>query len=122
MNRLTDATQARIGASLSATRADTQAQATALAADLEGIIAAATSVATDDEHDPEGTTIAYERAQAAALLADARARLREIDAALARLAAGEYGRCGSCGVPIAPERLAARPATTTCISCASTAR
>ena len=89
-----------------------------LAANLAGIIAAATSVATDDEHDPEGTTIAYERAQASALLDDARARVRAAEEALARLAAGEYGRCGSCGEPIAAERLAARPAATTCISCA----
>lgn len=122
MIRVTDATHARIVASLTAARADARAQATALAADLDGIIAAATSVATDDEHDPEGTTIAYERAQAAALLADAHARVRAIDAALARLAAGEYGRCGSCGGSIAPERLAARPATATCISCAATGR
>ena len=119
VSRFTDATQARVLALLTAERADAQEQAAVLAADLEGIIAAATSVATDDEHDPEGTTIAYERAQAAALLTGARARLREIDGALARLAAGEYGRCGSCGEQIAPERLAARPATTTCISCAN---
>ncbi|MDQ1644927.1 MAG: hypothetical protein QOJ50_1111, partial [Cryptosporangiaceae bacterium] len=34
-----------------------------LSADLAGLIAAGESVATDDEHDPEGTTIAFERAQ-----------------------------------------------------------
>ena len=32
--------------------------------------------------------------------------------------AGIYGICETCGRPIAPERLAARPATRTCIDCA----
>ena len=83
------------------------------------IIAAATGVATDDEHDPEGQTIAFERAQAAALLAQARVRLDDIDAALARLRAGTYGRCEQCGEHISPQRLDARPAARLCIRCAT---
>jgi len=31
---------------------------------------------------------------------------------------GVYGICETCGRPIAPERLAARPAARTCIDCA----
>lgn len=103
---------------LAAERADTIAQVSALTADLEGIIGAAAMSNTDDEHDPEGTTIAYERAHTASLLSSARGRLVELDRALARHAAGEYGRCETCGGPIAPERLAARPAASTCIGCA----
>ncbi|GAA3395125.1 TraR/DksA family transcriptional regulator [Cryptosporangium minutisporangium] len=99
-------------------RVDTAAQISALTADLDGIIEAAAMVATDDEHDPEGTTIAYERAHTASLLSAAVTRLGELDRALARHAAGDYGRCESCGGPIAPERLVARPAATTCITCA----
>ena len=34
----------------------------------------------------------------------------------------EYWTCEGCDGPIAPERLAARPATRTCISCAATLR
>jgi DnaK suppressor protein len=83
------------------------------------IIAAATGVATDDEHDPEGQTIAFERAQAAALLAQARVRLDDIDAALVRLGAGTYGRCERCGENISPQRLDARPAARLCIRCAT---
>ncbi|EXG81567.1 TraR/DksA family transcriptional regulator [Cryptosporangium arvum] len=100
-------------------RADTAAQVSALSADLDGIIEAAAMSNTDDEHDPEGTTIAYERAHTAALLSSARGRLDELDHALARHASGDYGRCESCGGSIAPERLAARPSTAFCIACAS---
>jgi len=112
----------RIHRALTEERADTAAQISALTADLDGIIEAAAMVATDDEHDPEGTTIAYERAHTAALLAAAVTRLGDLDRALARHAAGDYGRCEACGGPIAPDRLAARPAATTCIACASAPR
>jgi RNA polymerase-binding transcription factor DksA len=72
----------------------------------------------DDEHDPEGATIAFERAQVDALARDATGRLGEVDAALARLDAGTYGTCTRCGTPIAPGRLEARPTATTCVGCA----
>ena len=81
-------------------------------------MAASRASNADDEHDPEGATIAFERQQVAALLAQARQRLADVDDALARAATGDYGTCESCGRPIAPERLAARPAARTCIDCA----
>ncbi len=81
-------------------------------------MAASRSSNADDEHDPEGATIAFERQQVAALLESARRRLADVDAALARRETGDYGRCESCGRPIAAERLAARPAARTCIDCA----
>lgn len=82
------------------------------------IVESSESVATDDEHDPEGHTIAWERQQAAALLDSARVHLDELDRALAGLTAGTYGVCTVCGDAIGDERLAALPATTTCVSCA----
>jgi DnaK suppressor protein len=82
------------------------------------IVEASELVATDDEHDPEGATIAFERAQVAALARDGAVVLTEIDAALERLAAGTYGTCVRCGQQIAPARLEARPAAPTCIGCA----
>jgi DnaK suppressor protein len=85
--------------------------------DLTGIIESA-SAGADDEHDPEGATLAFERQHAAALLAGARRQLAQIDAALGRVADGSYGRCVTCGDPIAQARLAARPAAATCIRCA----
>lgn len=82
------------------------------------IVDASELVATDDEHDPEGATIAFERAQVAALLRDGGVVLGEIDAALERVAAGTYGWCQACGEAIAAARLEVRPAAPTCIDCA----
>jgi RNA polymerase-binding transcription factor DksA len=89
-----------------------------LEGDFEAIVDAATDVATDDEHDPEGHTIAWERQQLAALVVDSRRALAEIEAAQQRLDSGRYGRCTNCGRPIAAERLDALPATPTCLGCA----
>jgi len=47
-----------------------------------------------------------------------KAEIEAIDAALARIAAGDYGRCEACGDPISPARLDALPTATTCVSCA----
>ena len=91
----------------------------ALSRDFDGIIDGAYAVATDDEHDPEGATIAFERAQVTALLERARGRLADVDLALARIADGSHGACQRCGEPITAGRLAARPAARTCISCAA---
>jgi DnaK suppressor protein len=96
---------------------DARARVAALTAQLAGIVETASASARDDEHDPEGQTIAYERAQAAALLAGAHRDLDELAAARARVAAGTYGVCERCGRPIAPDRLEARPAARTCVSC-----
>jgi RNA polymerase-binding transcription factor len=93
----------------------------ALEGDFDGIVEAAGSGGTDDEHDPEGATLAFERQHAAALLGEARERIAEIDAALSRWEAGSYGVCVRCGQPIGDDRLAARPAAPTCIRCAGQA-
>jgi RNA polymerase-binding transcription factor DksA len=57
-----------------------------------------------------------------ALLRQARERLGDLDRALIQLGEGTYGRCENCADPIMPERLAARPAARTCITCASARR
>ncbi len=46
--------------------------------------------------------------------------LKEIDAALDRLDAGDYGVCLSCGEPINPRRLLAIPWAAYCIRCQET--
>ncbi|WP_418275267.1 TraR/DksA family transcriptional regulator [Isoptericola jiangsuensis] len=84
-------------------------------ATVEGIVASVRSENVDDEHDPEGATLAWERQQAAALLADAEADRRATLAALERVGAGTYGVCEVCGRTIPAERLAARPSTTRCV-------
>src|SRR3954452_1567794 len=86
-----------------------------LSDDYAGMVEASRDSNADDEHDPEGATIAFERSQVGALVEDARHQLAEVDAALARLDAGSYGRCEVCGEPIAPARLEARPTARTCV-------
>jgi DnaK suppressor protein len=103
---------------LARSRAETLAQIDALTREFDEVVAASASSNADDEHDPEGATIAFERQQVAALLDQARRRLTDVDDALARTAAGDYGRCADCGREIAAERLAARPHARTCIDCA----
>ena len=104
---------------LAAERAETLARLAALEREFAGIVEASESANADDEHDPEGATIAFERQHTAALLSRLRQHLAQIDAALLRLADGSYGTCASCGRPIGAARLAARPAAITCIDCAS---
>ena len=93
-----------------------------LAADFEETVAASLDSNADDEHDPEGHTIAFERSQVTSLSRRLEQRLTEVDAALGRLADGTYGVCTGCGGPIAPARLEARPAAPECIGCASRRR
>ena len=94
----------------------------ALTRDDDGVVAASRDTNADDEHDPEGATIAFERSQVGALVRQARERLAEIDAAEQRLADGTYGVCQVCGRPIAAARLEARPDARTCLVCAAAPR
>ena len=87
--------------------------------ELADIVTAARYANIDDEHDPEGSTIAYERARVTALVADARAHLSAIDHAVERLDAGEHGRCAVCGRPISTTRLRALPSADRCVTCAA---
>jgi RNA polymerase-binding protein DksA len=106
-------------AALVAERASAMDQIAGLEREFGGIVAASQAANADDEHDPEGATIAYERQHVVSLLEQARDHLAAIDDALSRLDEGDYGRCEVCGQPIAPERLAARPTASRCVSCAS---
>jgi len=83
--------------------------------DMAELFAASRDANADDEHDPEGQTIAYERSQLAAMIRQARAHLDEIAAAAARLAVGSYGICEVCHQPIGAERLEGRPTARTCV-------
>jgi RNA polymerase-binding transcription factor DksA len=103
-------------------RAAAAARVAALRRELDDVLASASSTTGDDEHDPEGSTVGFERAQAQALLDQAVAALAELDAAAQRQQAGTYGICVDCGAPIAAERLAARPAALRCIGCETARR
>jgi DnaK suppressor protein len=93
-----------------------------LTEDFDAVVAASRDTNADDEHDPEGTTIAFERSQVASLVRHAEGHLLEIDSAFRRLDEGTYGSCESCGAPIGVGRLEARPVARSCIRCAGGAR
>ncbi|RQN02434.1 molecular chaperone DnaK [Aeromicrobium camelliae] len=114
-----DAFLSDVRALLIADRARTAARILALDKDFTAIVEDAQLTATDDEHDPDGTTSAFERSQASALLASAVEHLSDVDSALSKIDDGTYGRCERCGAEINQERLLARPAARTCITCAS---
>lgn len=107
-------------ARLTAERARVSARLESLERNVEDLFAAAELEPPDDEHDPDGTT-AYERAQFISMAKDARARLAELDAALAALDRGSYGLCEVCGDPIGAERLEALPGVSRCVRCADLA-
>ncbi|MCT9868133.1 TraR/DksA family transcriptional regulator [Paenarthrobacter aurescens] len=91
----------------------------ALRSDISSVSLARQDSNVDDEHDPEGSTIAFELSQASALMDQSRVGLDQINAALERIAAGTYGRCKICAMPIPEGRLEARPWTPFCVEHAS---
>jgi DnaK suppressor protein len=90
--------------------------------EYDEVVAAAEGANGDDEHDPEGSTIAYERSQIAAFITQAQEHLAEIEAAQQRIADGTYGLCTVCGRQVPLARLEARPTATTCVEHTSTPR
>lgn len=106
---------------LASEREQTLARLASLTGDYDAVVAASLDTNADDEHDPEGATIAFERSQIGALVRQVRHHLAEVDAALSRLDAGTYAVCERCGEPIGPERLEALPAARLCIRCAARA-
>jgi DnaK suppressor protein len=99
-------------------RRRTAARLADLRGDYRGFVDASKDSNADDEHDPEGATIAFERSQVGALLRQVTDHLEQVDAALARLEEGTYGVCVVCGRPIPSERLEVRPSAATCVGCA----
>jgi RNA polymerase-binding transcription factor DksA len=93
-----------------------------LRGDYDAVVAASRDSNADDEHDPEGATIAFERSQIGALVRHVQGHLGEIEAAIQRLDAGTFGTCERCGGPIGGGRLEARPVARTCIACAGAGR
>jgi len=71
--------------------------------------------AGDDPADDAAKT--YEREQELALTHNARDLLAQNERALARIAAGTYGVCESCGEPIGKARLQAFPRAALCVRC-----
>src|SRR6201989_2283594 len=89
---------------LLAERARARQRVAALERGVAGLAEAASAAGTDDEHDPEGATLAFERQHAAALLEAAREQVAALDDALRRVAQGPDGGCDPCGEPIGARR------------------
>lgn len=103
-------------------RAEAQARSAALSVQIEALAEQQALTTHDDEHDPEGVTIGFERAQLLGLVAGARQEVSALDRATSRLRAGTYGRCLTCGREIPDARLEALPAAETCVTCSATSR
>jgi DnaK suppressor protein len=67
----------------------------------------------------EGAQSEHEQFTLSRLSETQRLEIAQIDAAMARLEAGEYGVCRDCGGEIDPRRLAALPYALLCTECAS---
>jgi RNA polymerase-binding transcription factor DksA len=93
-----------------------------LVEEMDAFVVARRDTATDDEHDPEGPTLAFERSQSSAILGQSHQHVSEIETALLRMDQGTYGLCTNCRRSIALGRLQVRPQATLCISCAGRPR
>ena len=109
-------------AALGELRDDTLRRVEAMRGQVAAITEASELTTHDDEHDPEGATVGFERASAQSLLEAARRDLQSIDHAEQRLRTGTYGTCDHCHAQIAAQRLEALPTAPTCITCASRTR
>jgi len=74
-------------------------------------------VSNSDNHLAETASATVDREIDYTLEENSEHVLSEIDEALARIEAGNFGTCRTCGQPIGEERLAALPYTTQCIDC-----
>lgn len=98
-------------------RAERAQAVDALAAEVDTYVHRQEEGAAQVEGFGRGETPSVELERARELHTQALARLAEVDAAVARLDAGSYGRCEVCGGPIGRARLEAIPTATHCINC-----
>lgn len=95
-------------------RGDLTAERDRLAAQINSLEPGSSDAQVDDNFADSGQ-VAAEQGENQALAAQLRSELEEVERALAKLDDGTYGRCETCGEPIAPARLEAMPAARHCI-------
>jgi DnaK suppressor protein len=103
--------QADLRAEVERLRADVESADSALA----DLLRDASDGAGDDQADAGSKN--FEREHEMSIAANAREMLIQSERALARIAAGTYGICESCGEPIGKARLQVFPRATLCMSC-----
>jgi DnaK suppressor protein len=111
-----------IDAELKQVRAELESEAAGLRADIARAASDIAERLTDSVRDAgddqaDAGTKAFEREHELALTQNARDLLDQAERALARIDAGTYGVCESCGQPIGKARLLAFPRATLCMGC-----
>ena len=109
-------------ADLEEVRAELKAEAVGLRAEIEAAesqIAArlGDSVAEAGDDEADASSKLFEREHELAITRNTRELLEQTEHALARIEAGTYGVCESCGKPIGKARLQAFPRATLCVAC-----
>jgi DnaK suppressor protein len=69
-----------------------------------------------DEEFADAGSFTFQRERDLSLVGNARDLIDKVEDALARIEAGEFGRCEACGGPIEAERLDALPYATLCLA------
>jgi DnaK suppressor protein len=108
----------RVALLLGAERAELERAIDGTRSELDAVREARADASADDEHDPEGSTLASDWSRIEGICSGLVARLGENTDAFARLTAGTYGSCARCGRTIGAARLEARPSAALCIDCA----
>ncbi|HET7719564.1 MAG TPA: TraR/DksA C4-type zinc finger protein [Acidimicrobiales bacterium] len=72
-----------------------------------------------DQNFADSSQVTAERGEVEALAGNLRESLNDVEAAIVKLDNGTFGVCESCGQPIPPARLEAKPAARLCMDCAS---
>jgi DnaK suppressor protein len=113
--RWTEAELTRVYDQLAAEAAELRADIGKAESDIADRLGDAVGDAGDDQADVGAKT--YEREHELALALNSRELLAQTERALARITAGTYGICESCGEPIGKARLQAFPRATLCVTC-----
>jgi DnaK suppressor protein len=113
--RWTEAELAEVRDQLASEAAALRAEIERAETDIASRLGDAVGDAGDDQADVGAKT--FEREHELALTHNARELLAQNERALARIDAGTYGTCESCGDPIGKARLQAFPRATLCVRC-----
>jgi DnaK suppressor protein len=111
----TEAELAKLRDQLAAEAAEMRADLERAESDIAARLGESVGDAGDDQADVGAK--AFEREHELALTYNARELLAQNERALARIEAGTYGVCESCGEPIGKARLQAFPRAALCVRC-----
>lgn len=106
-------------ATLSDLRAELEQERSNLAARLAEMGALSDGELPFDQNFADSSQVTAERGEVEALAGSLRESLSDVQVALVKLDGGTFGACESCGQPIPPARLEAKPAARLCMECAS---